>query len=110
MWSNPFNGGVPLPSKVVLANGKAASLSPGRPPRIPKRDPSWRRPSRRRVLAIRDRLRELYGQPLSGPQGHRIAGRVGGVLSQNRNDHTRDAAYSRLRERCSTWEAVRDAP
>ena len=83
---------------------------PGTTPRIPKRDPDWKRPPRRRVLAIRDRLREIYGQPVNEPHGHPIAELVRGVLSQNTNDHNRDVAYARLRERFPTWEAVRDAP
>jgi endonuclease III len=101
---------VPLPSKIVLADGETATVPPSRPPRLPKRDPEWRRPSRRRVLAIRDRLRELYGRPVNEPHGHPIAELVRGVLSQNTNDHNRDVAYSRLRERFPTWEEVRDAP
>jgi endonuclease-3 len=32
------------------------------------------------------------------------------VLSQNTNDRNRDVAYARLRERFSSWDAVRDAP
>ena len=101
---------VPLPSRIVLADGGTATIPPGKPPRVPKRDPDWRRPSRRRVLAIRDRLRELYGQPVNDPHGHPIAELVRGVLSQNTNDRNRDVAYSRLRERFPTWEEVRDAP
>jgi endonuclease-3 len=101
---------VPLPSRVVLADAKTATLAPGKPPRIPKRDSTWRRPSRRRVLAIRDRLRELYGRPVNQPHGHPIAELVRTVLSQNTNDRNRDVAYDRLRERFPTWEAVRDAP
>jgi endonuclease III len=101
---------VPLPSKVVLADGNTVTLPPGRPPRVPKRDPEWRRPSRRRVIAIRDRLRELYGQPVNDPHGHPIAELVRTVLSQNTNDRNRDVAYGRLRERFPTWEQVRDAP
>jgi endonuclease-3 len=101
---------VPLPSRIVLADGKAVTVSLGKPPRVPKRDPEWRRPSRRRVLAIRDRLRELYGRPVSDPHGHPIAELVRGVLSQNTNDHNRDVAYGRLRERFPRWEQVRDAP
>jgi endonuclease-3 len=107
---NAFNGGVPLPNKVVLADGEASTVPAGRPPRIPKRDPNWRRPSRRRVLAIRDRLRELYGRPVNDPHGHPIAELVRTVLSQNTNDRNRDVAYARLRERFPTWEEVRDAP
>ena len=101
---------VPLPSRIVLADGGTATIPHGKPPRVPKRDPDWRRPSRRRVLAIRDRLRDLYGQPVNDPHGHPIAELVRGVLSQNTNDHNRDVAYSRLRERFPTWEEVRDAP
>ena len=101
---------MPLPTRVVLADGKSATLPPGKPPLIPKRDPAWRRPSRRRVLAIRDRLRELYGLPVNEPHGHPIAELVRTVLSQNTNDRNRDVAYGRLRERFPTWEEVRDAP
>lgn len=100
----------PLPSKVVLADGSTATLPPSDPPRVPKRDPTWRRPPRRRVLAIRNRLRELYGQPVNHPHGHPIAELIRTVLSQNTNDRNRDVAYTRLRERFPTWEEVRDAP
>jgi endonuclease-3 len=62
------------------------------------------------VLAIRDRLRELYGQPVNEPHGHPIAELMRGVLSQNTNDRNRDIAYGRLRERFPGWEEVRDAP
>jgi endonuclease-3 len=71
---------------------------------------AWRRPPRRRVRAIRDRLRELYGRPLNEPHRHPIAELVRTILSQNTNDRNRDVAYSRLRERFPTWEQVRDAP
>jgi endonuclease III len=101
---------VPLPSKLVLADGRTAPVSTGTPPRVQKRDPAWRRPPRRRVLAIRDRLRELYGRPVWEPHGHPIAELVRTVLSQNTNDRNRDVAYTRLRERFPTWEEVRDAP
>jgi endonuclease-3 len=70
---------------------------------------AWRRPSRRRVRAIRDRLREMYGRPVNEPHGHPIAELVRTVLSQNTNDRNRDVAYERLRERFPTWEEVRDA-
>jgi endonuclease-3 len=70
----------------------------------------WRRPRRRRVLAIRNRLREMYGRPVNDPHGHPIAELVRTVLSQNTNDRNRDVAYNRLRERFPTWEEVRDAP
>ncbi len=70
----------------------------------------WRRPRRRRVLAIRDRLREMYGRPVNRPHGHPIAELVRTVLSQNTNDRNRDRAFAGLRERFPTWEEVRDAP
>ncbi len=62
------------------------------------------------MLAIRDRLRELYGIPDTRPHGHPIAELVRTILSQNTNDRNRDVAYFRLRERFPTWEEVRDAP
>jgi endonuclease III len=62
------------------------------------------------VLAIRDRLRELYGRPVNEPHGHPIAELIRTVLSQNTNDRNRDVAYERLRRRFPTWEEVRDAP
>jgi endonuclease III len=71
---------------------------------------SWRRPPKRRVRAIRDRLRQMYGRPRNRPHGDPIAELVRTVLSQNTNDRNRDVAYERLRERFPSWEAVRDAP
>jgi endonuclease III len=70
----------------------------------------WRCPSRRRVRAIRDRLRELYRRRVNKPHGHPIAELVRTVLSQNTSDRNRDVAYARLRERFPTWMDVRDAP
>ncbi len=71
---------------------------------------AWRRPSARRVRAIRDRLRLLYGIPSAGPHGHPIAELVLTVLSQSTNDRNRDVAYLRLRERFDEWTEIRDAP
>ncbi len=70
----------------------------------------WKRPTRRRVRAIRDRLRLVYGIPLAKPHGHPIAELILTVLSQSTNDRNRDVAYLALRERFATWEDVRDAP
>jgi endonuclease III len=70
----------------------------------------WRRPTPRRVRAIRDRLRLVYGIPVSKPHGHPIAELILTVLSQSTNDRNRDVAYLALRERFADWEAVRDAP
>jgi endonuclease III len=77
---------------------------------VPKAFIGWERPPRRRVLAIRDRLREMYGRPVNKPHGHPIAELVRTILSQNTNDTNRDVAYERLRERFPTWVDVRDAP
>ncbi len=71
---------------------------------------TWRRPSRRRVRAIRDRLRWLYGIPISGGHGAPLDELILTVLSQSTNDRNRDVAYLRLRARLPSWEAVRDAP
>jgi len=70
----------------------------------------WRRPSARRVRAIRERLRELYGVPGQAPHRRPLEELVLTVLSQSTNDRNRDVAYGRLRERFPSWEAVRDAP
>ena len=71
---------------------------------------AWTPPTRRRVRAVRDRLRAVYGIPLMEPHGDPLAELVLTVLSQSTNDRNRDVAYLRLRERFATWEAVRDAP
>lgn len=71
---------------------------------------SWRRPDKRRVRAIRDRLREMYEQPVNEPHGHPIAELIKTVLSQHTNDRNRDRAFAALRERFPLWEEVRDAP
>jgi endonuclease III len=73
-------------------------------------DPAWKRPAARRVRAIRDRLRLVYGIPGWGAHGHPIAELILTVLSQSTNDRNRDVAYLRLRERLPLWEDVRDAP
>jgi len=73
---------------------------------------SWKRPAARRIRAVRDRLRLVYGIPGSEPHGHPIAELVLTVLSQSTNDRNRDVAYLRLRERFAgdTWREIRDAP
>jgi len=81
-----------------------AAAKPGRASK------QWRRPERRRVRAIRDRLREIYGRPVNEPHGHPIAELVRTILSQHTSDTNRDRAYDRLRERFPRWEDVRDAP
>ncbi len=71
---------------------------------------AWGRPSRRRISAIRDRLRLVYGIPGVPPHGDGLAELILTVLSQSTNDRNRDVAYLELRERFPTWEEVRDAP
>lgn len=81
-------------------------MSPG--PTIPPAD--WRRPTRRRVAAIRDRLRDVYGVPIMAPHEQPLDELILTVLSQSTNDRNRDVAYERLRERFPSWEAVLNAP
>jgi endonuclease-3 len=71
---------------------------------------SWKRPDKRRVRAIRDRLREMYGVPEQEPHGDPVGELVKTVLSQHTNDRNRDVAYAALLERFPSWEEVRDAP
>jgi endonuclease-3 len=71
---------------------------------------TWRPPTRARVVRIRDRLRDVYGEPLMAPHGHPIAELILTVLSQSTNDRNRDVAFLRLRTRMESWEQVRDAP
>jgi endonuclease III len=70
----------------------------------------YRRPTARRVRAIRDRLELVYGIPGAGPHGHPIAELILTVLSQSTNDRNRDVAYTRLRDRLPYWADVREAP
>jgi endonuclease III len=65
---------------------------------------------RRRLRAIRDRLRREYGRPILRPHGAPIDELILTVLSQNTNDRNRDVAYARMRERFGSWDEVRDAP
>jgi endonuclease-3 len=70
----------------------------------------WRRPTRRRVTAIRDRLRDVYGVPIMAPHEQPLDELILTVLSQSTNDRNRDVAYERLRERFPSWGAVLNAP
>jgi endonuclease-3 len=72
--------------------------------------PDWKPADRRRLRAIRDRLRAEYGRPVPRPHRAPVDELVLTVLSQNTNDRNRDVAYGRLRERFETWEEVREAP
>ena len=62
------------------------------------------------MLAIRDRLREMYGRPVNDPHSDPVHELVLTILSQNTSDTNRDVAYAGLRARFGSWEAVRDAP
>ncbi|MEA2132912.1 MAG: endonuclease [Solirubrobacteraceae bacterium] len=79
-----------------------------RPATVPRA--LWTRPAARRVRALRDRLRLVYGRPLSPPHGQGVEELVLTVLSQSTNDRNRDVAYGRLRARFPSWEEVRDVP
>src|SRR4051812_9420996 len=69
----------------------------------------WRRPDRRKLRAIRDRLREAYGKPVERSHGAPVDELILTVLSQNTNDRNRDVAYQRLTARFDSWADVRDA-
>ena len=71
---------------------------------------SLNRPPKRRVRALRDRLRRLYGRPQNHPHGDPVHELVKTMLSQNTSDTNRDLAYERLRNRFDSWEEMRDAP
>jgi endonuclease-3 len=62
------------------------------------------------VIAVRDRLRTVYGRPIAPPHHQPVEELLLTVLSQSTNDRNRDVAYLRLRERFPSWEAARDAP
>ena len=78
-------------------------------PAPPKRK-GWKRPPRRRVLAIRDKLREAHGRPVNEPHEDPVHELVLTILSQNTSDTNRDVAYAGLRARFRSWAEVRDAP
>ena len=77
-------------------------------PTVARRD--WRIPNRRRVSALKTRLRMVYGPPVAPPHGAPLDELILTVLSQSTSDRNRDVAFLRLRERFEDWAAVRDAP
>ena len=77
-------------------------------PTVPRRD--WTPPSRRRVRALRDRLRLVYGRPIAPPHRRPLEELILTVLSQSTSDRNRDVAFGRLVARFPDWAAVRDAP
>lgn len=61
------------------------------------------------ALAIHQRLIAFYGQPEWRNPLPPLDELVSTILSQNTNDNNRDRAFTRLKERFPSWEAVRDA-
>lgn len=64
------------------------------------------------ALEVHKRLIDQYGEPTreSSDAADPVGTLVNTILSQNTNDHNRDIAYRRLRDRFPTWEAVLNAP
>ncbi len=71
---------------------------------------SWKRPTARRIRAVRDALRGYYAVPRNLPHRAPLDELVLTVLSQNTNDRNRDVAYTRLQQRFPDWDAVERAP
>ena len=88
-------------------NVRDRRIVPAMPP-VPRRE--WVLPSARRVRALRDRLRLVYGRPLAPPHRRPLDELILTVLSQSTNDRNRDVAFHRLRARFPNWTAVREAP
>ncbi len=63
-----------------------------------------------RAIQIHKRLLEFYGEPIWRNPLPPVDELVSTILSQNTNDNNRDKAFSALRLRFPTWEAVRDGP
>jgi endonuclease III len=107
----PASSGGRLTSERLAAEAAGARGARRGPAVTPGQDSEpWSRPRARRVRAIRDRLRLVYGIPNAPPHGQPLAELVLTVLSQSTNDRNRDVAYLALRERFASWEEVRDAP
>jgi endonuclease-3 len=66
-------------------------------------------PTTKDAISTHHLLLDEYGDHSWHPRDP-VATLVNTILSQNTNDVNRDSAFSRLRERFPTWEAVRDAP
>jgi len=63
-----------------------------------------------RALAVHMQLLESFGYPEWRDPLPPLDELISTILSQNTNDINRDRAYTALRARFPTWEAVRDAP
>lgn len=62
-----------------------------------------------KALAIHIILKKEHGDRKWHPRLEPVGELISTILSQNTNDVNRDRAYSQLRKRFPTWEAVRDA-
>jgi endonuclease-3 len=71
---------------------------------------SKRESAESKLALVHRRLVEEYGEPRRENPSPPLDALVGTILSQNTNDVNRDRAFSRLRERFSDWDQVRDAP
>ncbi len=65
---------------------------------------------RRKARRVHEILLDFFGEPEWGNPLPPLDELVSTILSQNTNDTNRDRAFEALREKMSTWEAVRDAP
>ncbi len=63
----------------------------------------------KRAQAVYQRLLDFYGYPEWRNPLPALDELVSTILSQNTNDTNRDRAFTALRARFATWEAVRDA-
>jgi endonuclease-3 len=87
---------------------RTRSRSKKRPSKAAAR--AWRPPDRRKLRAIRDRLRDYYGRPRNLPHRAPLDELVLTILSQNTNDRNRDIAYARLRSCFPSWDEAAAAP
>jgi endonuclease-3 len=62
-----------------------------------------------RALAVHHRLIEVFGEPTWRNPLPPVDELISTILSQNTNDINRDRAFTSLRRRFPTWEAVKDA-
>ncbi len=61
------------------------------------------------ALEVHLRLLQKYGEPSWGQSLPILDELISTILSQNTNDLNRDRGFTELKNRFSTWEAVRDA-